>query len=360
MVKKILLIFLAWRIFIFLIPLLTEKIIKFREGFDYVYGNVWANFDGVYYLYIAKSGYTVDNAGFFPLYPLLIRIFSVGEGSIQFFVGSVLSSVFLLLGILMLFKLIQIDFDKKIAFIAVAVMFVFPTSFFFVAIYSESLFLLLTLSSFYFARKKNWILASLLASLLTATRIVGIALIPALVYEFIRSEGAIFKRKALGFLLSPLGILFYMYFNFKELGNAFQFVTAQGALHNERSVDQIVLFPQTIFRYFNILTSLSPSVYEWWIALLELSAFTLALILIYIAWKKKVRFSYLIFSVIALLIPASTGTFSGLPRYVLILFPIFIALALIQNRWARALYFLSGIVLLVILFSLFAKGYFVA
>lgn len=361
MIKKILLIFLVWRVFLLLIPLIADAFLKFREGFNYVSGNVWANFDGIYYLYIAKAGYTIDNAGFFPLYPLLINLFSVGESSIQLSTGLILSSLFLVFGLIMLYKLVKLDFGKNIATFSLIGILIFPTSFFFAAVYSESLFLFLTASSFYFARKKNWFLASLLASLLTATRIVGIAIVPALIFEFIKNEKTLFQKKALPLLISPMGLVLYMYFNLKEWGNAFQFAVAHGNLANERSIDQIVLFPQTIFRYFNILTTISPSIYEWWVALFELIAFIFVALMLYVAWRKKVRVSYLIFSVIALLIPASTGTFSGLPRYVLILFPIFIALAeLAENKWIKVSYLIAGITLLIIFFALFSKGYFVA
>ena len=376
MFKKIIFLFVAWRLFLFVPLILAQIFLGYRKGFDYTSPSYWSsishflvapwgNFDGVYYLIIAGGGYTVDNAGFFPLFPLIINAVSSVFGSVQafdlrqYFAALILVSIFFASALLFIYKLVRLDYDSNVAMLTIIFILIFPTSFFFASIYSESLFLLLTILSFYFARKKKWILASIFASLLTATRIVGIAILPALIFEFIKVEKK-FSSKALSLLLIPLGVLGYMYFNFLQWGNTLQFIKAQGNLQNERSVEQIILFPQTIFRYFKILTSVSPSIYEWWIALLEISAFVFAAVLLYIAWKKKIRTSYLIFSIAAFLIPASSGTFTGLPRYVLILFPIFIALALVKNKILKISYAIIAIILLFILFALFSKGYYVS
>ncbi len=380
--KKLILLFLSWRIFL-LIPLTASNyFLHPREGFGYTLtlhfltesnpiSNFllypWGNFDGIYYLLIAAQGYTV-NAGFFPLFPLSIKIatliFGPSADGLPFdpklyFTALVLVSIYFSLSMIMMYKLILIDFKKSIAIWSIIFMLVFPTVFFFATIYSESLFLLLTLLCFYFARKKKWFLASIFGALLTATRVVGIAIIPALLYEFIKSEKAFSKMKALLLMLSPLGLAGYIYFNLLKWGNALYFVQAQGNLQNNRSVSSIVLFPQTMYRYAKILTTVSLSQYEWWIALLEISVFIFTAILLFVAWKKKVRFSYILFSAVAFLIPVSTGTFSALPRYVLVLFPIFIGLALVKNRAVKISYAVIGLTLLFILFMLFSKGYFV-
>lgn len=356
----ILKIFLTWRILLFIPVLASQFFLANRPGFSYTINGGWGNFDGIYYLYIANAGYTVDNSGFFPLYPLLIKIFSVGESSIQFYVALFLSSIFLFLSLIMMFKLLKLDYSKNLSVSVIVAMLIFPTSFFFAAIYTESLFLFLLVSSLYFARKGNWILSSIFGILLTATRLVGIAILPALFLEFYLQNKTLFSKKIIPVLLSPLGLIVYSLFEYVNFGNAFQFIKAQGAIMNNRSVDQIILFPQTVFRYIKILITVSPSIYEWWVSLLELSSFTFAVVLLFIAWKKRVRVSYLLFALTAFLIPVSSGTFSGLPRYILILFPIYIALILIKNKWVKYAYFVISPILLFVLFMLFSRGYLVA
>lgn len=378
--RKVIYSFFLWRIFLFIPLLASQFLLKIRSGFDYTtplhyissYNPIshfllypWANFDGVYYLVIAGGGYTVDNAGFFPLFPTIIgavtSVFGVNTSfePIQYLTATILVFLFSISALIMMYKLLLIDYKKEISLKSVWFLILFPTSFFLATIYSESLFLLLLILSFYFARKGNWFLASIFAMLLTAVRVVGIAIIPALLFEFYLQNKTFFTKKIVSLVISPLGILYYAWFNYSQWGNPLHFIEVQGKLMNNRSVDHVILFPQTIFRYVKILVT-SRVTYEWWIALLEISVFLFVCIFLYIAWKKKIRFSYLIFSVIAFLIPTQTGTFSGLPRYVLVLFPIFLALALIKNKWVKIFYSIIGVILLFLLFMLFSKGYFIA
>lgn len=369
LVRRVIYSFLIYRFLIFIPVLLAQSFLTFRKGFEYTsftgYNpllSVWANFDGIYYLAISTGGYSAGMAGFFPAYPFLIKSLSIGDPStlLQLLIAVAFSTVIFLLTGVVLFKLVKLDYEKNIAFWSVFFLLIFPTSFFGVSVYSESLFLLLALSSFYFARRKKWFIASILAGLLTATRLVGIAIIPALFFEFFVQEKKLFKKNAISLFIAPLGILSYMFFNFQHFGNVFQFVKSQGTLHNNRSVDSVILFPQTIYRYLKILTTGNPGQYEWWIGFLEISMFIFALTMIFIAWKEKIRSSYLIYSIVALLIPASTGTFSGIPRYILILFPIFIILALIKNKWVKIIYSTISIILLFMLLMLFSRGYYIS
>ena len=384
MIKNISLIFLSWRIFLF-IPLIAGNIfLSYRQGYPYTSPlhfisdpnwlvssflfSSWANFDGVHYLLIAANGYT-ESSGFFPLFPLLIFIMtSIVSPTpaiypfypIQYLTVLFATNLFFGLALVMLYKLIKLDYQDSLPVLVIIFILIFPTSFFFASIYSESLFLLLSVLSFYFARTNRWFMASISGGLLTATRFAGIAIIPALVFEFIKQEKSVFKLKGLLLLLMPLGILGYMLFNFLKWGDPFYFIQAQGSFHNERSVDSIVFIPQTIFRYIKILTTLSPSIFEWWIALLEISVFFFVSIMLFVAWRKKVRLSYILFALICFFIPISTGTFTGLPRYALILFPIFITLAMIKSKLVKIFYATISFILLFILFMLFSRGYYIA
>lgn len=379
MTRIIIFLFLTWRFFLFLPLIVSQNFLSARDNYGYTLltyflekGSVlsnfllypFGNFDGVYYLLISAKGYTV-NAGFFPLFPLSIHVVSLPFNvlpfaPIQYFISIFLVSIYFLAAIILLHKLIMLDYKENIAIWSIVFLLIFPTSFFFGSIYSESLFLLLSLASFYFARKKKWLIAGIIGALLSTTRLVGITIFPVLLYEYFKFE----KNKSLGKLLSiflaPLGLIAYAFYNFQKWGNPFYFIQAQGNFANNRSVDAIVLFPQTIFRYIKILITIKPTIYEWWVAFFELSFFIFALILFYIGWKKKIRISYLVFGVLCFLIPASSGTFSGLPRYVLTIFPLFITLALIKNKSFKLIYCAISIILLFIFFMLFSKGYFIS
>lgn len=379
--KRIVLLFLSWRLLLFIPLIVAQAFVPYRLGYAYTSPLYflsdkhslishflllpWANFDGVYYLLIAANGYTV-NAGFFPLFSLLLHLLTSVFGRIlafdpiQYFTALFLVTLYFLLSLILLYRLIGLDYKDNIAILSLIFILLFPTSFFFATIYSEGLFLLLSVSSFYFARTNRWFLASLCGGLLTATRLVGIAIIPALILEFIKQEKTLFKLKSLFLLLTPLGISAYMLFNFLKWGDVFYFIQAQGDFQNNRSVTTFVFIPQTIFRYIKILTSLMPSQFEWWIGLLEISTFTFVSILLFVAWKKRLRPSYILFALICFLIPVSSGTFTGLPRYALVLFPIFITLALIKSKMVKLSYAIICFVLLFILFMLFSRGYYIA
>lgn len=361
-------IFFIWRAVLFTPMIIASYIISYNlsSPVSYIYKYInnpnlslnaiflfpWANFDGIHYINIAEYSYT-NQARFFPLFPLLMSVLPS-----EFMLRLLLVNTLFFLALFVFKKLIEIDFPNIISKKVILYLLLFPTSFFFVSIYSEGLFLLLTLSAFYLARRNMWFWSVICVMLLTATRFVGIAILPALFYEFVITNG-IRNKKILIFLLAPLGLAVYSLFNYYKWNNFFYFIQAQGELGNNRVVNSLIFFPQTIFRYIKILSTV-PFSYEWGIALFELVSFLLTAFLLYFAWKKKIRVSYLIFAAINFAIIISTGTFSGLPRYVLTIFPIFIALALIKNKIFTLAYVIFSPILLFILLMLFSRGYFVA
>lgn len=357
------LLFFIWRIFLFIPPFLSFPIpLKNKYVFPL---SIWGNFDGIHYLNIAGNGYT-NNARFMPFYPLIIKLLSFltgqtkvfGQG--QFIISFLLSNLFFLLSLLILFKLIKLDFSKNIILPIIISILVFPTSFFFGAVYSESLFLLLILLSFYFARQKKWLWAGVFAGLSSATRIVGIIMFFSLLVEFYLQKEKISLKNLLYIAIAPVGTIIYAIYNKIKWENFFYFLQAHGELGNSRSTNKIVLFPQIIYRYLKIILTLPTKQFEWWIALLELAMFIFCLSILYIAWRKKIRSSYLLYSLGALFIPASSGTFSGLPRYIIPIFPMFIVIALIKNKLFQIVYLVTSIILSIILLMFFSRGYFVA
>lgn len=328
--RFILVVFLIWRINLEFLAWLGKKIVPLREGF---LGPIpWANFDGVHYLSIAKNGYYEFQQVFFPLYPMLIRYLERLLGRNYVLAGMVISNLSLLAALLLLWRLIG---NEKIAKWTVIFLLFFPTSFFFGSLYTESLFLVLVLASFLFLKNKKWFLYMLSASLASATRLVG------------------------AFLLFPLGLIFYMIYLKKTVGNPLFFIHAQPAFGAGRSGGKIILLPQVYWRYFKIFTTVSWFNYDYWIALLEFILFNLSLLLLWWGWKKGLPKSWILFSTLAVIGPTFTGSLSSIPRYVLITFPIFIVLASFDKRLKHPLFVICYL-LFSILTILFTRGYFVA
>lgn len=378
--KKIFKYFLVWRMLLFLPVSIGVLLLNYGNSYPFfeityykelpeILSNslfrVWSNFDGVHYLNIASSGY-ITEARFFPLFPLLIYILSIGNlwFPLTFVTAIILPNFLFLCALLVFFKLLKLDYSEKISLGSIKYLLFFPTAFFFASVYSEGLFLLLLLSSFYFARKKNWTLAVLAAALLCTTRFVGICIIPALAYEFLQTNrmssfNKWIKLSAIIFVI-PAGLLVYALFNFYKWGNYLYFLTAQTELGNSRTATALILPPQTLFRYLKILMSLPPTIFEWWIAVIEILSFVFGCLLFYFAWRKKVRTSYLIYGLLAFLIPVLSGTFSGLPRYLLVVFPVFIGISLLKSDTIKKTYIAVGATLLFILLMFFTRGYFIA
>lgn len=330
MLKFILSLFIIWRVNLEVLAWVGEKVLPVREGF---LGPIpWANFDGVHYLSIAKNGYFEFQQAFFPLYPLLIRALSKVMNGNYVLAGMVISSLSLLGTLVLLWRLIE---KEKLAKWAIIFMLFSPTSFYFGSIYTESLFLLLILASFFSLKHKKWLLYMIFASLASATRLVGV------------------------FLFFPLGLFTYMVYLKKTVGDPLFFIRAQPAFGAGRSGGKIVFLPRVYFRYFKIFLTVPLTNYDYWIAILEFLTFNWVLFLLWRGYKKNLPRIWLVFSLLAVIGPTLTGSLSSIPRYVSVAFPIFIVLAR-TNRKLRYFLFVIFYLLFSILTILFTSGYFVA
>lgn len=138
----------------------------------------WLRWDADHLIGIAQFGYThKDATAFLPLYPLLVRMGSVltfGDPTVSALLISTVSTfwAFLLLHRLAL----RFTQSARVAALTVLVAALLPLSFFFMAPYSESLFLALSLGCIWQALEARWGPATLLAVLATLTRQQGLLL----------------------------------------------------------------------------------------------------------------------------------------------------------------------------------------
>ncbi len=357
---------LFWRLLLFLPELLSKDILTQRQG--YIGEIPWANFDGTHYLSIAKDGYFQYEHVFFPLFPLLIRHIekllriTYLESSLLIVYISFLAALFFL------YKLSMLDLDREKARWVLVMLLAFPTSFFLASVYTESLFLALSIASFYAARKKRWVVAGILGGLASSTRFVGIFLFAAFILEFLyqngNKESVVSKMKGIamhawGVFLIPLALLLHMYYLHRTVGDAFAFIHSQFAFGANRSSGEIVLLPQVLFRYANILLTLPISNYDFWIAFFELVIFSLFLFFL-ITRIRTMRISYLVYSFFVVIIPTLSGTLSSEPRYVLAAFPVFLSLSQYVSQQKKIVIVVLSSFLLFLLTMFFLQGYFIA
>ena len=145
----------------------------------------WERFDALWFLRIADRGYDRDDgsAVFFPLYPIAVRAVSVAIGGHPLAAGLLVSNAAFAAALLVLYFLTASERSERVARRAVLYAAVFPTAFFFLAPYSESLFLLLSLTALWAARRRRWAGAGIAGGLAALTRSPGVLLAPALAVE---------------------------------------------------------------------------------------------------------------------------------------------------------------------------------
>jgi len=370
-IKILLLYFFSWRLGLLAVSALAGIILPLR--LDYFGGNFsgntsssllwgWANFDGLHYLSIASSGYNLYQHAFFPLYPLLVRL--LGRLLHDYYIsGMFVSHLTLIAGLFLFFRLVRLDFSQKTSRRCILYLLLFPASFFFGSIYTESLFFLLLVGSFLTARKGHWLAASLLAALASATRLIGIFLLPALLFEWWLQKKENKKPASyLGLaslLFIPLGLLLYMNYLNQATGDPLFFIHVQSFFGAGRSSGKLILLYQVFWRYYRMVASSQFN-------LLYLNVFAeLAVAILFLAlsvWSFfRLRLSYSVFMVLAFFTPTLTGTFSSLPRYVLVLFPGFMLMADLAGRfkWVKIAYPVLAASLLAVFAGLFTRGYFV-
>jgi MFS family permease len=157
--------------------------------------------DAVWYLRLADDGWSGDDASaaFFPLYPLTVRAVAwILPGSDVLIAALLVSNVAFLGALLALFALTADAFGERVARRAIVVAALFPTAFFFLAPYTESLFLFLSILAFRAARWDRWGHVAVAGALAALTRSVGLVLIPSLIVEaFSAKRGRSSSRRAL-------------------------------------------------------------------------------------------------------------------------------------------------------------------
>jgi hypothetical protein len=149
-----------------------------------------ARWDAAWYLVIAHFGYrpdfgtlTASRTAFFPLYPLGVRALA-GLGLAPVIAGVLLSLMALAAGLYGLHRLTTLEAarmgvldGREVARLTVLLSAFAPMAFYFSAVYSESLYLALSVGLFLSARRGRWALAATLGALAAATRSTGVVLV---------------------------------------------------------------------------------------------------------------------------------------------------------------------------------------
>jgi hypothetical protein len=209
---------------------------RFLASYPLVDG--WARWDVSHYVAVAQLGYGDPaspshdgGVGFFPLYPMLMRgaVAAIGAeptGPALALAALAISLVCFLVAVPLFAGLVADQLGERIARTATLLLCVSPFSFFFSAAYSESLFLLLVVVSLRAGLSGRWRVAALVAGLATGSRLVGLALAPALVFLAWR-RGEPLRELVWTALLSVWGVFAYFGYLWLTTGSPFAYFTAQ-------------------------------------------------------------------------------------------------------------------------------------
>lgn len=205
--------------------------------------------DCSWYVHLAEVGYdgfptpNLINGGnwaFFPLYPMIVGVLVKLTALPTMLVATATSIAFSIGAIRIAWPLLG---RNLLAYTLFAVFLLAgPFSIYFTTFYTEVLFLFLTICVFAALMERRWLLAGLFAAGLSATRIVGVFIVFAMLVEVWldhRERGgtfrdfipAVFRRPdlLLSFALAPLGLFAYMAFLHFKVGDGLAFQHVQRA-----------------------------------------------------------------------------------------------------------------------------------
>jgi hypothetical protein len=323
----------------------------------------WQRWDANWYRQIAEEGYRVGRSvAFFPLYPLLTRVVSIGFDGQILLAQLLVSSLAFAAAIWLLYRLARLEVGPTAAYLTVLLTACFPTAFFLLAPYTESLFLVLTLAAFWFARCGRPWAAGLAGFCAALTRAQAVFLVLPLAYEYLRHRRQQGKPPALGLLAAAapaLGWLMVAAFHRLVVGeqrSGLEILQAWG---------------------YRVVPPWEALAASWmWIAtggsrgLTEIEALNLGCLLgflllgILVARRLPFAYALYVWPSIALLLTREMWftPLMSVSRYVLVLFPCFFVLAAMLVRRPRLAigWLIVSALIQVVLMRLFARGTFVA
>jgi Gpi18-like mannosyltransferase len=293
----------------------------------------WARYDTTWYAKIAYQGYLPNDpsVAFEPGYPLIIRI-TATLLSINYVLAALLvSNIAGLAFFILLYKLIRKEFnDTALARRTLVLLAAFPTAYYFVAGYTESVFMALVTGALLAALNRRWWAAGILAALASFTRWQGVLLcLPLAWIAYIQlresSIKAIFARApaVLGALVSPPLYLLYLNLNHFYTLDTAKVVAWQTTTRMPW---------ESVITFFHRLSRHYPGSREMSNAGILL---IFAVLAVFVLFKLRPTYSLYAWStIIVLLMRYHDGTqFESVFRYVVALFPCFIMAAFILRKW---------------------------
>ncbi len=303
--------------------------------------DAFQKWDAFWFLNIVRNGYRFygaqeqiqgvvaggpeTNVTAFPLYPASMKVVGsiVGDPAVA---GLVISQVCLLLALVLLYRLVRLETDDSGAAWAVWLFAAQPWTYAFSAIYSESLFFVLVVAAVLAARRSRFLLAGLAGMLAAMTRLLGVLVLIPVAMEYLETRQYKVRgidRKAWPLALIPFGLIIYFGYLWRLTGNPLAYFAAQSGWHK-----QIVGPWHHPVRWLSAGGFNGESLFD-----LGVIVFTCAIVVL---GYRRIRRSYWIYALVYFLVLVSSSNLLGLARYCAGLFPVYIILAGLAERFPQA------------------------
>lgn len=326
----------------------------FKDGVSWdTFCRAWTQYDAWHYLGLAEqgySGYLEDGKPlfvvFFPLYPWLIRLLHLAILDWAL-CGFLISGTSFVAACVVLSRLVTEEFGHRTARLSLAFLSAYPFAFFFASLHTEGLFLLLSLSCFYYIRKHKYPLAGLFGALAALTRMQGVLLAAVAFAEYCTTGHPIQKLKGrqwralwqdlwgklFWMAVMGLGTLTYLGLNYTVTGNPFQFTIYQ----QERWRQGSDFFLSSLSKLWHGMLH-TPAGYEFvpwttWGPQLVLFVFCL-IVLLYAV--RRMPAVWTLYFVICVYLNYSLSNPLSCGRYIACAFPLPVALAIAGQRRPQA------------------------
>jgi hypothetical protein len=350
-----------------------------------------ARWDSVWYLTIAQHWYAHmrERMAFYPLYPGLIHVLGWATRS-QLVAGVVISLVSFAVALFLLHRLVALDYGDEVAATTVILVAFCPVSFFLSAVYTESLFLALSVGCIYAARRERWLLCGVLGFLAAITRNGGVVLIlpAAVIYLYGPREAPLtrwggsgvrhglrrllprhrLRPSALWLALIPAGLAAYLAYLWISYGDPLApfrvetvwfrhshlpFITVwDGARQAWRGLVQLLQGPTAPYH----VPAFAQGVVSASLQDIYLFLFLVLGVIGLIGVICRLGAAYALYTIallaLALADPVSLQPLASLPRYELVIFPLFIWGARLLTRYRLAGYAIPALAVMLGVFTL--------
>jgi hypothetical protein len=348
----------------------AQRLPRLAEPFHGVLAHVfnpWAVWDGVWYIKIAADGYAGNDGSvaFFPLYPLLVRWLGIVFDNNLVIAGIVLSLACYFGAIYALYKLVAPRYGSLVAYRTCLYLSIFPTAFYWQAVYSESAFLLLSIVCILWSMQGRWKLAGLAGLLAALTRSAGFLLIVPMFVCYAEQRDWKLRRAdadAASLLMIPEGLMVWMAYLSLRFGKPLLFAQVQDQWRRYLAVPTFALWKslEAAFQGTRQLLSAQTSHLYWPAsqpgAVMPLAAAniinlgSLALgVLPIIYGLRRLPLALSLYAIVTigypLLFPATSMPLMSMPRFVLAAFPVFMSAALFTEHRPKAHRIIAGVLI---------------